>query len=309
MDTLRKRRGRQLIKVKKRALTNYMDEERVENDYVFESDGDVTEFLKSRYSNGECPRIGPTGQLISHSFVGPEALFTQNLKNSLMLGKKPNSSQKKKRKGSEMDPNLRFRQILDQISSMHKATAQAEEDKLKQLSHRKKTAECRQDQVLRGFERTSKYWRSIQKTLAKRSRKEEKDLLSTKSGSFRSKTNTPEHMTAAEDNGFETRMAWYMNLRGQKGSDQPEAFMRVGSEYGGLYTRVRTKRSEGGKQEIEPGIDADELKVVGKSKLPLEVEAVKKLGCQYLKPELLDISNEEEVIAEQYDVHTRVRLI
>lgn len=49
-------------------------------------------------------------------------------------------------------------------------------------------------------------------------------------------------------------------------------------------------------------VDSDELFVVGVAKLPLELEAVKNVGVEYVRTDLAEIEEQEEIIAENYDI-------
>ena len=96
---------------------------------------------------------------------------------------------------------------------------------------------------------------------------------------------------------------WYMSLRENKDCEHIESYMRIGNELNGLYTKVkkpnpRFDKSKSGKLKVK-----DSLNIVGKNKLEMEVDAVKKVGYEWLKPELLqkDELYKNEIIVENYE--------
>ena len=102
---------------------------------------------------------------------------------------------------------------------------------------------------------------------------------------------------------------WYMRLRESPEDSKFEAFLKVGNNLGGLYSRVQQKKFEGDESvEIEKE-RIRELQIKGISKLPMEIEAVNRVGCEFLKPELLDNTIMNEVIVEQYDSKTKAAII
>ena len=95
---------------------------------------------------------------------------------------------------------------------------------------------------------------------------------------------------------------WYMSLRENRDSEHIESYMRIGNELNGLYTRVKkpNPQFDGSKSGR---LDKEILKIVGKSKLEMEVDAVKKVGYECLKPELLHVDEfyKDEIIVENYE--------
>ena len=96
-----------------------------------------------------------------------------------------------------------------------------------------------------------------------------------------------------------------MSLRDDANHSKLETYIRIGHDLNGLYSRIKCKMDDDiNESSIYNSLSpeyADELQVIGVSKLPLEIEAVKKVGYENLRPELLNNDKYDEVIIEQYD--------
>ena len=97
-----------------------------------------------------------------------------------------------------------------------------------------------------------------------------------------------------------------MSLRGDDNTEKLDTFMRIGNDLNGLYTKIKkTNPSYKPSNSSHPKISISnkDLEIVGLNKLSLEVEAVKKVGYEYLKTELLETTDneDEEIIEECYD--------
>jgi hypothetical protein len=102
---------------------------------------------------------------------------------------------------------------------------------------------------------------------------------------------------------------WYMSLRENRDSEHIESYMRIGSELNGLYTKVKKPNPKFNSSKSVKLKNKDELVVIGNNKLKMEEEAVKKVGFDYLKPELLVLDSfyKEETLAENYEtVHMEI---
>lgn len=310
------------VRVKRKPKEDDIIEEDLEADYILEKEGDVKNFLRSKYKF-VCPKYDSTGEVISHSMIGPTSLFKSGVKDCQSPTKKSGTSTKKKKKAGEVDPSIRFKEILEQLSDIKHYSAQAEYKKLSSVSGRQKFPDNRQDMVIQNFQRTVRYWKNLETKLASKSKKKTKDILYTRSSSAYTSSTTPDRSFRSGGNSIENQLMWYMRLRESFDADKFETFLPVGTEQGGLYTRIQVKNTvktpvhmkfSSEKIDSEELIhlceeDLNALQIVGVSKLPLEIAAVDKVGCQYLKPELLDLSKDEEVIAENYDLKVKARLL
>ena len=76
--------------------------------------------------------------------------------------------------------------------------------------------------------------------------------------------------------------------------------MRIGADINGLYTKVsKPNPNFKSPKPLNPLFDNfDDLIIKGHNKLELEIEAAKKVGLEFVRPELLDQSPEpfEEII-------------
>lgn len=128
-------------------------------------------------------------------------------------------------------------------------------------------------------------------------------------------------------------LSWYMSLRNSSRMGF-ETYLPLGNIFTGLFTRIsqhpkspkalirkpgaikssnktyrdwdyfRTKihdKKSSFRSSYSNNIDKEELLVVGLSKLPMEIDAVKQLGAEYLNPKLLPKPFKEEVYVENYD--------
>ena len=96
---------------------------------------------------------------------------------------------------------------------------------------------------------------------------------------------------------------WYMSLRENKDSEHIESYMRIGNELNGLYTKMKKPNPQFDKSKSGRLADQDILKIIGKNKLEMEVNAVKKVGYESLRPDLLQIDEfyQDEIIIEKYE--------
>ena len=304
-----------MIRVKRKYVK--LDEFRseVEEDYLLEREGDITKYLQGKNLSVAVPRYDNNGNLVAHSVIGPASLFVTDTTDPQLALKKSRSVDKRRKKTTNVNPEMRFTQILEQISNMKKTAVLEERKKFKQSSQRQQLLDTRQNSVMQSFRKTEKYWQNLETHLAVKSNKKLEELIYTKSINSRAATRTPERTMAGKSQVEEGKLMWYMRLRESPEEKKYEAFINVGNALSGLYTRVQVDKSSvdlcGGAGEGEE-IDNEsrnDLQVVGNSKLPLEIEAVQRLGCQYLKPELIDRGHYDEIFAEQYDQKAKARIL
>ena len=144
-----------MIKIKRKLKR--LDANSEENeDYLLEKEGDIKNYLKSNNQTTFCPRYDPSGEIVAHSVIGPISLFSE-IKDTHLPIKKSENLSRKKLKDEEIDPKTKFKQILASITYKTKASLQEEKKKLSSFSKREKLLEARQGQVMKNFQKTSRY--------------------------------------------------------------------------------------------------------------------------------------------------------
>lgn len=304
-----------MIKIKRKPNEYEDAKNELEDDYVLEKEGDIKQFLQANNSKKTGPRYDNNGNLILHSVIGPASLFSSAITNHESAIKKTQSLNKRKKRVSNVNPEARFNQLLDQISVMRKSTVKEEKKKLKLASQRQQLLETRQNTVMQSFQKTENYWKTLENNLAVKSKKKLNELLYSRSINSRPRTETPEKSVVMKGSAIEGKLMWMMKLRDSENDVKYEAFVNVGNPLSGLYTRIQHKKEsqtfediefEEGNEEIA---NCRDLQVVGLSKLPLEIDAVQRMGCEHLRPDLLERGGIDETIVEQYDKKTKASLL
>ena len=288
-----------LIKIK-RKLDEIEAKNLIEEDWILEKEGNALNFLKSNnfdskplnsepkkdfyYKNLELPSLSPKNPEI-RSKTRKMTLVSQN---------------KNLPATSNIDYELKFEELLTKIEKAKKDAENEEKQKINLLSPREKIAINRQSHILTNYKKAEKYWKSIQTNLAGKSQKKISQLLSTQGLDGKKNYESSEKRLKSSKN-LQDNLLWYMSLRETQTSGQFETYLRVGHELNGLYTRIKGKPVDDYDIDLVNPKNSEELQVIGVSKLPLEIEAVKKVGFEHLKPELLNKENYDEVISEQYD--------
>jgi hypothetical protein len=106
---------------------------------------------------------------------------------------------------------------------------------------------------------------------------------------------------------LEKETSWLMTLRQDRDVEKVESFMPVGHDLNGLYLRnvVNVKP----KSYFRTFSSAD-LKVTGQSKLPLEIDALKRPGSRVSMVNDIGKTEPEEIFIENYDFnHKFLRII
>ena len=163
-DSFRKPKSRssksyRTIKIKRKVKEYDNIVENNEDDYLLENGGDIKKFLRQDNQKFPCPRYDENGGIVAHSIIGPVSLFNNDLKekDSQYQLKKVVTLNKKKRKETDIDPYIRYKQILEKISNINKTALQEERKKQQIISQRQKLIDSRQDQVMQSFQKTVKY--------------------------------------------------------------------------------------------------------------------------------------------------------
>lgn len=243
-----------------------------ESDYLLENTGNFREFL-SPIGEYTLDTNLEKGQILRHNIIGPTSAF------QLMPIDTP--TQKLFRKSShqptikttrqsiiitKVDYQARFNEVMSRINSA--------------LSKARTTEKAQESENL--LELPIKPLISLTK----------KPSVQQKSPNNKPEPNINNHLS------------WYMSLRECPESQNIDSYMRIGAEMNGLYTKV-SKPNPNFKSPISqnPSFDNfDDLIIKGKNKLELEIEAVKKVGIEFLRPELLELSpmSSEEIIVLNY---------
>jgi hypothetical protein len=298
------------IKLRRKVKNNQISEDAEDpsTDYLLEKEGDITDFLKPKKN---CLEPITTQEPLSRSYIGNLSHYNRSRKDSQSQGKKTVLIKKKKLE-SEIDPQQTFKNMLDKINTLRARSQAVEEKKVKKSKWNK--FELKEAQAIQSFQTMSKYWKGLENSIASKSNKKANDLLYTKHKDLRTKNPSPSKYFDKEQ--IQDKYSWYIGLRDDKSSDRVDVILPVFNKVTGNFTRYNVCRSPDG--EVDPndeGLcgkllkeeDLRELQIIGIQKLPMEVEAVKRIGPQYLKPALFDGPCEEETYAEQYDAWTKAR--
>lgn len=278
-------------------------------DYLLEKEGDVRDFLKPSNNYSDCEF---TQQSLSRSYIGGLSQLHQARKDSQGQGKKTIVIKKKKLE-SEIDPQQTFRNMLEKINVLRARSQAADEKKVSKWNK----VELKETQAIKSFQAMSKYWKGLENSIASKSNKKAKELLYAKQKVLNNRKVAVGKYYDKEQ--ISEKYSWYIGLREEGSKSKVEVILPVCNKVTGNFTRVNVCRSPQGYEDSgyfdesfnEKVIDEDdlrELQIVGIQKLPLEVEAVKRVGPQYLKPMTFDNPAEEEIIAEQYDPWVKARL-
>lgn len=284
------------------------DNEDPSTDYLLEKEGDITDFLKPKKNS-----LDPitSQQPLSRSYIGNLSNFNRSRKGSQSQGKKTVLIKRKKLE-SEIDPQQTFKNMLDKINTLRARSQAAEEKKVKKSKWKK--FELKEAQAIQSFQTMSKYWKGLENSIASKSNKKANDLLYTKHKNSRTKNSSPSKYFDKEQ--IQDKYSWYIGLRDDKSSERVDVILPVFNKVTGNFTRFNVCRSPdgevGGDEEglcgkVLKEEDLRELQIIGIQKLPMEVEAVKRVGPQYLKPGLLEGPCEEETYAEHYNSRVKAR--
>ncbi|CAG9333481.1 unnamed protein product [Blepharisma stoltei] len=232
----------------------------------------------------------------------------------------------------KIDHEKKFKDRLAQIEEVKKSSKAKEKETLKALSLEEKIKITKEQRALRQFQRMQEKWDHIDEGLCKRIQKHKEELLPTRACEYREKLEELDIIDKVRSLDKSNKYHWYMSLRGDPRTDKLDAIVNVGNFMTGLYTRIRQRSSS---QSIirKPGtvkansktfrddpyfkdtakngeiysslsqarnIKCEELNVIGLSKLPMEIDAVKSAGYENLKLEAIEKGDEEEIIVENY---------
>lgn len=279
-----------------------------EKDFQLEASDDAFNFLTPTGPITGGPKF-VQGKVLPYTVIGPCSLFSAQYEaeckkrlsrklthsNSFVkqIHARPNTINQK------IDHKALFNEIMRKISENKKRSE--EEERLRENNMTQD--QLRKHQILH---RNSQFLETPNSNLIDYSDK----LLMKRSETSRNSSLFSFRKINKESGHFDNsnKMIWYMSLRKSPVHENLDSYMRVGHELNGLYTKVKKPNPFfKGEKKIVDAIFEDQhkdIEIVGVSKLALEVEAVKKVGYEFLRTELLDISKKkfhEEIIEEHYD--------
>ncbi|OMJ79472.1 hypothetical protein SteCoe_20480 [Stentor coeruleus] len=301
-----------LLKIRKR-INPESDYFSIEDDLVLEKQGNYSQFLDNPLESIESPSslIEGNSEPNPRTIIGPKSLFAT--KQVALLNQQPalikkvslRSPSQKKASDEVVNYQLRYDEAIKRINQAKIISEQEEKQLLAHLSPREQIIVNRQFNVLQNFKKTQTYWKSIEKGLACKSNKNIDKLLS--SVPYESKK--PYDLSGNNERAYKPHLQdgllWYMSLRDDPKAMKSETYLKVGPEFNGLYTRIQgsTRNADFINRDFHD--DSPDLQVIGIGKLPLELEAVNRVGVKFLDTVLLDNQKYEETIAEHYDAKTR----
>ncbi|OMJ91020.1 hypothetical protein SteCoe_6482 [Stentor coeruleus] len=166
--------------------------------------------------------------------------------------------------------------------------------KVSNLPLKDKISYFKQEKSLNNFEKTQKEWNKIQGGLTKRINKPLQKLLC-----------STYYINNKKD--LEKETSWLMTLRQDQNVEKVESFMPIGYDLNGLYLRnvVNVKQ-----KNCFRTFSCNDLKVTGQSKLPLEIEALRRPGSRVCTKNDIGKTEPEEIFVENYDFnHKFLRII
>lgn len=271
-------------KVNERALIN----QSLEKDFKLEQ-GDPTEFLKSNSQ----PELIITRDLHSRlSSVGTSKFQDQSKERLDLLS---SSSIKRDYSRKKFTIKTTFKPVVENqliISNTIKSIAKRLEEnkknmqlKLKSLKSEDRITHLQQLTCMTKFEKTKKQWEKIEVGLKKKVKKDDRQLLANKS----------REASTREQN---RPLPWCTTLRQTQKSDKVEQLIPVGHRLSGLYIKEILNSNQ---TMHKKSASCPDLTIVGQSKLPLEIEAVKIPGSKLFVRRDLDEFVHDEVVVENYN--------
>lgn len=255
------------------------------------------------------PSYDDNGDIVPYEIVGPLSAFTSKGHVQRASVKKlfDRCNSKKFPTLVRVDYEAKFKETLENIEKASKNAKAEEIRNVKLLSPREKILENREKQILQKYQKVKSDWKGIEKGLAGKSNKKVSELLATHFLETGKSSSSMSLTKISSKSDIQDTLKWYMSLREDANDKKRETYLQIGSELNGLYTRIKFNTED----QMLPNSSEDfsELQVVGISKLPLEISAVKRLGCEYLNSNLLPNEKTEEVLIEHYDAKYKARNI
>ncbi|OMJ87474.1 hypothetical protein SteCoe_10807 [Stentor coeruleus] len=298
---------KKIIRLKKKGVFRDLKIE-TERDFLLEGSEDVTNFLSPIGQNTVCAKI-TNGKILPYNVIGSYSVFSAQYEaetKNRFIRRLTNSNSIKQPKirqsilHTKIDPKTRFNDVMKRINDACMRSEQEEKDKEKFLTE----TQLQKHRLL---------YQNIQKLEGKSTKSIEspdKFLLKTPTSSRNSSLFGLKKVRKESNSCFDlgNNLIWYMSLRKNQKSEHLDSYMCVGNEINGLYTKVKKPNPyfKAEKKLIDSMTEENykDLEIIGVNKLALEVEAVKKVGYEYLRPELLSYNKtrcQDEIIIEHYD--------
>ena len=307
-------RSYKVVRIKRKASQPELDKEK-ERDYLLETGGNIRNYLEPNMILKTCPRYH-NGKIVPYSIIGPISLFsgkTQEItrnparKNTNSVALK--SLSKARLSAAQANYESRFEEVMKKINDAKNRALAEEKEELKK-SYQEESRKLYKENTFDDLKNSSlhfsgKYGSTRDKfELVKPNKKSSSQIVLTRKNSKLDKKPKKGKIDSVDN------LSWYMSLRESPNAEYLDTYMRVGNELGGLYTRIKkpnpifkpsnTRNFHHASNLTKKTV---EIEIVGTNKLDLEVAAVKNVGYEYLRPELLEITRnqEEEIFEENYD--------
>lgn len=261
----------------------------IEKDLQLEM-GNPLDFLKS---NDIMESMGYVNRdaVSRHSSVGSSRIFEKYREKSDLPSASSIKQDTLKRRLTMRQSILKvpsYFQLQSHINDINQRIIQDHKEhdkKVSNLALKDKISYLKQEKSLNNFEKTQMQWTKIQGGLTKRIKKPLQKLLC-----------STYYMNNKKD--LEKETSWLMTLRQDRNVEKVESFMPVGHDLNGLYLRnvvnVRPK-------SYFRTFSCADLKVTGQSKLPLEIDALRRPGSRACTMQDIGKAEPEEVFIENYD--------
>ncbi|OMJ77716.1 hypothetical protein SteCoe_22619 [Stentor coeruleus] len=270
----------------------------IEKDLLLEA-GNPLDFLKS---NDVMESMGyiKSDTISRHSSVGSYKIFEKYREKSDHPSASSLKQDNLKRRLTIRQSILKvpsYFQLQSHINDINQRITQDLKEHNKKVSSlplNDKISYFKQEKSLSNFEKKQKEWSKIQGGLTKRIKKPLQKLLC-----------STYYINHKKD--LEKKSSWFMTLRQDQNVERFESFMPVGHYLNGLYLRNFVNAKP---KNYFRTFSCDDLKVTGQSKLPLEIEALKRPGSRVSTNHDVGKTEPDEIFAENYDFnHKFLRII
>ena len=293
-----------IIKLRKKVLKNELTLDN-NQDFALETSGDIRTFLTPVNQSSNPNHLIPSKARSLNLIGGISQFKIQNSKVTInrQLSRKPTFSLSMRNNhqsnilSNKEESQSKYEKVMKKITEALDRAKLEEKEKFLSLPNKERSIYSKQSQSIDAAGKASlgnlfdKDGRNLQRGPSKSMNVNEIQL---NSKLRESKSSNAEGV----DQFF-----WYMSLRENKDSEHIESYMRIGNELNGLYTKMKKPNPQFDKSKSGRLADQDILKIIGKNKLEMEVNAVKKVGYESLRPDLLQIDEfyQDEIIIEKYE--------
>ena len=296
-------KSQRVIKLRRKVLKNELTLD-TNQDFVLETSGDIRSYLT------------PGNQSSTLGHLLPSKVRSNNLIGGMAQSKGPKSKEAVNRQMSRKptfsfsmrnnnrssilvnkeDSQTRFNNVMKKINEALEKAKLEEKETFLSLPNKERSIYSKQSQSIDAAGKNG-LWNLLNGDGKNQQRGPTKSLQVNEIQLGEKKRETKSSNVNSVDQFF-----WYMSLRENKDCEHIESYMRIGNELNGLYTKVKKPNPRFDKSKSGTIKVNDSLKIIGKNKLEMEVDAVKKVGFEWLKPELLqkDELYKNEIIVENY---------